>query len=90
MRTDTFFAVWNSNQIYVVPDKRAKASADPGPITTYIRFYAELGPQRAHQLASVVLDSGVRRDDECDQIGFPAYGSDAVRPPSTGIAWPLT
>jgi hypothetical protein len=24
------------------------------------------------------------------QIGFPAYGIDAVSPPSTGIAWPLT
>ena len=24
------------------------------------------------------------------QIGFPAYGIDAVNPPSTGIAWPLT
>ena len=23
-------------------------------------------------------------------IGFPVYGIDAVRPPSTGIAWPLT
>jgi hypothetical protein len=22
--------------------------------------------------------------------GFPVYGIDAVRPPSTGIAWPLT
>jgi hypothetical protein len=25
-----------------------------------------------------------------NQIGFPAYGIDAVRPPSTGMAWPLT
>jgi hypothetical protein len=24
------------------------------------------------------------------QIGFPAYGIEAVRPPSTGIACPLT
>ena len=24
------------------------------------------------------------------QTGLPAYGIDAVRPPSTGIAWPLT
>src|SRR5205085_2986687 len=24
------------------------------------------------------------------QIGFPVYGIDAVRPPSTGIAWPFT
>src|ERR1700737_5569371 len=55
------------------------------------------GPQRAHQLASVVMGPGVRRDDELmelarsdDQIGFPVYGIDAVNPPSTGIAWPLT
>jgi hypothetical protein len=25
-----------------------------------------------------------------NQIGFPAYGIDAVKPPSTGNAWPLT
>ncbi len=25
-----------------------------------------------------------------DQIGFPVYGIEAVRPPSTGMAWPLT
>jgi hypothetical protein len=25
-----------------------------------------------------------------NQIGLPAYGIDAVRPPSTGMAWPLT
>jgi hypothetical protein len=43
------------------------------------------------------MGPGVRRDDELmelarsdDQIGFPVYGIDAVRPPSTGIAWPLT
>ena len=24
------------------------------------------------------------------QIGLPAYGIEAVRPPSTGMAWPLT
>src|SRR6202048_4292081 len=30
-------------QTPVVPDKRAKASADPGPITTIVRCYAELG-----------------------------------------------
>ena len=25
-----------------------------------------------------------------NHTGFPAYGIDAVSPPSTGIAWPLT
>jgi hypothetical protein len=25
-----------------------------------------------------------------NQIGLPAYGIEAVRPPSTGMAWPLT
>ena len=25
-----------------------------------------------------------------NQIGFPAYGIDAVSPPSTGNAWPFT
>jgi len=30
------------------------------------------------------------RAGERVQIGLPAYGIEAVRPPSTGIAWPLT
>jgi hypothetical protein len=38
--------------------RSAVASADPGPIATYVRCYAKLGPQRARQLASVVMGPG--------------------------------
>jgi hypothetical protein len=34
--------------------------------------------------------SGARGLGPACQIGLPAYGIEAVRPPSTGIAWPLT
>ena len=48
------------------------------------RSVPAMGPgSAAHRCAA----SGAR---ERRQIGLPAYGIDAVRPPSTGIAWPLT
>ena len=57
-------AVWQLNSFHVVPDKRAIASADPGPIATYVRHYAKPGPQRARQLTSVVMGPRVRGEDE--------------------------
>src|SRR6266700_2120855 len=37
-----------ANSTRVVPDKRAIASADPGPITTDVRCCARWGPSSAH------------------------------------------
>jgi hypothetical protein len=39
-------------------------------------------------LAMTKTIGGPRRGE--GQTGFPVYGIDAVRPPSTGKAWPLT
>src|SRR5258708_34258585 len=50
-------------QTPVVPDNRAKASADPGPIITIVRCYAELGHSEritSHRWLWVPAVSGTR------------------------------
>jgi hypothetical protein len=49
-------------------------------VTPHARGMAALREARATNLLSA----------SSTQIGFPVYGIEAVKPPSTGIAWPFT
>jgi hypothetical protein len=53
----------NLNQLLVVPDKRAKASADPGPIATNVRGCAKAVEQRVSKQAIRRMGPRVRGDD---------------------------
>src|SRR3954470_5032453 len=53
----------NLNQLLVVPDKRAKASADPGPIATNVRSCAKSVEQRVSKQAIRRMGPRFRGDD---------------------------